>query len=114
MEDKCQHMRDLIIDYVNTNIDESDKIQLVNHLSICPECRKELAMTLKLNMLISSTMSDVPKAIMESAFSLIPRTDETIATDPVAKLKSSLDALKVIPYALSATKKSIKLALQFI
>lgn len=100
--------------YVNNNISESDKIQLVNHLSSCPECRKEFAITLKLNNLVTSTMHDVPKVIMESAFSLIPKTDEEIVTDTVTRLKSSLDTLKVIPYALSATRKSIKFALQFI
>lgn len=114
VEDRCQDMNELIIGYINNNIDELNKIQLLNHLSTCPKCRNELAATLKLNKLISSTMNDVPKVIIESAFFLIPRTDERTTADTITKLKSSLDTLKVIPYALSATRKSIKLALQFI
>ncbi|WIV12864.1 hypothetical protein [Proteiniborus sp. MB09-C3] len=114
MSEECQSMKDFIVGYINDNINEFDKIKLINHLSICPECRKEFAITLELSKLISNTMKDVPKDIMKGAFSLIPKTDKENVNVTLADLKSALNTLKIIPCVLSTTKKSIKLALQFI
>ena len=53
MNEECQLMEDYIIQYVNKTIEGQNEIKLINHLKDCPQCREELAITLKLAEIVS-------------------------------------------------------------
>ena len=113
MNELCETMNGFIIDYVNKNIKEEDKFKLLKHLNICPECRKELAFTLKLSKLVSQEVKEVPQEIMDNIFSIIPKGDEK-KSNRILIMEPYANALELLNYAISISKKSVKFALQLI
>lgn len=84
---------------------------VILHLAKCGECRKELALVLTISKSIKNQTKEVPDYIMGNAFSMIPK-------ESVLKQNTSLDVLKstvvTLKDVLATTKKSIRLAIQFI
>ncbi len=67
MNEECQLMEDYIIQYVNKTIEGQNEIKLINHLKYCPpQCREELAFTIKLADLVSNQIKDVPQEVLDS------------------------------------------------
>lgn len=113
MDELCETMNELIINYINKDITEEDKLKLMNHLNICSQCRKELALTLNLSQIVSNQIKEVPQEVMDNMFSKIPKECEN-ESHKTSFMEPYLYARKVISSAISTTKKSIRLALQFI
>lgn len=111
MDDRCSIMKDYILEYVQGNIQKEYKIMLIDHLKYCPSCREELAITIKLSELIISQEKEVPKDISNSAFSLIKAKS---INSTLSNIRASLKPLDYVDQALITTKKSIRLAFQFI
>lgn len=111
MNEECINVNDLIIEYTNNTISKESNNILLNHLAKCPECRKELALILSLSQSIKNQSKDVPEYIMENAFSMIPKEQFMKSNNSLNDLKSSLLTLKDV---LITTKKTIRLAIQFI
>ncbi|MDR7855616.1 zf-HC2 domain-containing protein [Tissierella sp.] len=114
MTNECLNISDFIIAYINNTISNHDKTTLLEHLADCPDCREELAITIALSQTIAKDMMEVPDDVLESAFNMIAETKGDNSSFKLSDIKSLLEPLNVIPYALSTTRKSIKLALQFI
>lgn len=110
MTDKCSNISDYIIAYVNNTINIEKNNILIEHLAICSECRKELAWVLSLSKIVIEESKQVPEDIMESAFSMIYK-EENKQNTSLDELKSTLVTMKDV---LSTTRKSIRLAMQFI
>ena len=111
MTDECLNINDHILAYANKTIDvESNKI-LIKHLSICPKCREELAWILSLSQITLEEFKEVPEDIMKNAFMMISGEGNNKSKTSLDDLKSTLVILRDV---LSTTKKSIRLAIQFI
>lgn len=111
MDANCISINDLILEYANNTISKKNNNILLNHLVLCGECRKELVVVLSLAKSVQYQSIEIPEHILVNAFSLITEEDVQISNTSFAQLKSSLGILK---HALLTTKKSIKLAIQFI
>lgn len=111
MNEECIYINNLIIEYTNNTITKENNNILLNHLALCSECRKELALVLMLSKTIKNQSKDVPVYIMENAFSLIAKEQIVRSNNSLDDLKSSLITLKDV---LSTAKKSIRFAIQFI
>ena len=107
-------MKDYIIQYVNKTIEKQNEIKLINHLKYCPQCREELAITLKLAEIVSREMKEIPREILDNMFSKIPESKMEKSIIIVSQIKSALEPLEIVTEILSTAKKSVNLALQFI
>ena len=114
MNEECQLMEDYIIQYVNKTIEGQNEIKLINHLKYCPQCREELAFTIKLADLISSEMKDVPQEVLDNIFARIPESKVKENIIIISQIKSALEPLEIVTQLLSTAKKSVNLAFQFI
>ncbi|MCF6460327.1 hypothetical protein [Clostridium sp. Cult3] len=114
MSDECRLMEDYIIQYTNKTIEEQNKMELINHLKYCPQCREELAFTLKLSEIVSKDMKEIPEEILNNMFSKIPESNEKEDIIIVSKFKSALEPLEIVTQILSTAKKSVNLAFQFV
>ena len=114
MNEECQLMEDYIIQYVNKTIEGQNEIKLINHLKYCPQCREELALTIKLADLISSEMKDVPQEVLDNIFARIPESKVKENIIIISQIKSALEPLEIVTQLLSTAKKSVNLAFQFI
>lgn len=104
-------MKDHIIGYIQGRIGDEDKLILINHLKCCPNCREELAITIRLSEIIINQEKEVPKDISNSAFDLIRANNKN---STLSDVQSSLKLLDHVHQAFLTTKKSIKFAFQFI
>ena len=111
MTDECLNISEYIFSYSNNTINEEDNIILIKHLAICPECRKELALVLSLSQVILERSNDLPEEIRKNVFAMISEVENSGSASSLDDLKSSLVIIKDV---LSTTKKSIRLAMQFI
>lgn len=111
MIDECLNINEYIFSYSNNTIKEEDNVILIKHLAICAECRKELALVLSLSKIFLERSKDLPEEIRKDAFAKISEVDNSVSTTSLDDLKSSLVIIKDV---LSTTKKSIRLAMQFI
>ncbi|NLN15663.1 MAG: hypothetical protein GX185_08695 [Tissierellia bacterium] len=111
MDDRCLMMKDYIIEYVQGSLRDEEKLMLISHLKYCLQCREELAITVKLSRLIISQEKKVPKDIKDTAFSLVKVDNKN---NTLSNIRTSLEPLDQVYQALITTKKSIKLAFQFI
>ena len=107
-------MEDYIIQYVNKTIEGQNEIKLINHLKYCPQCREELAFTMKLADLISSEMKDVPQEVLDNAFDRVSESKVKEDIIVISQIKSALEPLEIVTQLLSTAKKSVNLAFQFI
>lgn len=114
MNRECQLMEDYIIQYVNKTIEGQNEIKLINHLKYCPQCRGELAFTIKLADLISSEMKDVPQEVLDNAFARVSESKLKEDIIVISQIKSALEPLEIVTQLLSTAKKSVNLAFQFI
>ena len=114
MNRECQLMEDYIIQYVNKTIEGQNEIKLINHLKYCPQCREELAFTIKLAELVSSEMEDVPQEVLDNIFARIPESKVKENIIIISQIKSALEPLEIVTQLLSTAKKSVNLAFQFI
>ena len=114
MNEECQLMEDYIIQYVNKTIEGQNEIKLINHLKDCPQCREELAITLKLAEIVSKEIKEIPEKVLDNMFSKIPesKVEENIII--ISQIKSALEPLEIVTQLLSTAKKSVNLAFQFI
>lgn len=114
MSDECSLMEDYIIQYVNKTIEKQNEIKLINHLKHCPQCREELAITLKVAEIVSKEMEEIPEEILDNLFSKIPGSKEKEDIMVISQIKSALEHLEIVAQILATAKKSVNLAFQFI
>lgn len=114
MNDRCKLMEDYIIQYANKTIEKQNKVKLINHLKYCPQCREELAITLKLAEIVSKEIREIPREVLDNMFSKIPESKMEKNIIIISQIKSALEPLEIVTEILSTAKKSVNLALQFI
>ncbi|NLV75958.1 MAG: hypothetical protein GX023_03100 [Tissierellia bacterium] len=114
MNEECQLMEDYIIQYVNKTIEGQNEIKLINHLKYCPQCREELAFTIKLADLVSNQIKDVPQEVLDSVFAKVPESKIKEDIIVISQIKSALEPLEIVTQLLSTAKKSVNLVFQFI
>lgn len=117
MNEECNMMEDMIIKYINGQLNNSDKVILFNHISCCSKCMKEFISSLKLSKMVSDMESEVPEDVKEFSFSgIYDVQDKEIDEKSNAwKLFDSLHyARKVVNDSILIANKSMKLGLQMI
>lgn len=111
MNEECMHINDLIIEYSNNTISKENNNILLDHLAKCEECRKELALILEISQSIRNKTKEVPDYIMKNAFTIISQEEILNPNTSLNDLRSIFVTLKDV---LSTTKKTVRLAIQFI
>lgn len=113
MTKECGAMEDLIIEYMNGKLNSSDKIILFNHISFCSTCRGELAINLEISKTLANMENEIPEDIMKDAFSKVHEFEKEKESN-IYSLESIGYLRELVFDSISTTKKSIKLAFQYI
>jgi anti-sigma factor ChrR (cupin superfamily) len=113
MTEDCEKICEMLIDYVNRNLTQTENFQVILHLSECENCRKETADIIAISKLVSEQQASVPIDIQKSAFDKIPQKHEK-TLDDIINSPSPLMAFEIMNYVLIPAKKTLNLALHVI
>jgi hypothetical protein len=94
---------DLLLDWSLGNLSPKRQRQLLEHLAVCPACRREIAAMVRLGVL---ELPDVPTAVNEavSADALVPNQPEAVTTNmPTAHHPWRNRSIAVLAVALAAS-----------
>ncbi len=119
MNAECEMITDLIMSYLNHELNDKDRLAFLRHLASCQSCREELALILKLQKKIKQTVIEVPKDIKIHAYDKI-KAQKSLSFDNMGSEITSLfvktiptpkTSLKVLAYVFGSVKKPFKLSL---
>ncbi|MHB1154458.1 MAG: zf-HC2 domain-containing protein [Eubacteriales bacterium] len=106
----CEKIQDMLTEYINRSLPESENIAVISHLAVCKHCREQAALVIKIKKLTETAETEVPFEILNAAFEKIPY-DET-PLDAIINSGSVFMAFDIIRYVLTASKQTIKFACQ--
>lgn len=100
---KCNDVKENLLDFYNHKISSQKYIEIANHISKCDDCKKELALLIKISKL-KRPEKDVPQNILNVAFSKIPTQEK----------QNLYTMLNNLYYSIKITKQVTKLAFEII
>ncbi|MDF2539971.1 MAG: hypothetical protein K0S76_2992 [Herbinix sp.] len=110
MTDLCEHIEELLMDYINRNLTKEENSRIILHLSSCKSCQKEMAELILLKKQLQLSMSEVPKDVRDSAYAKLPQKSRDL--EDILQSKSPFMAFELLDYTLAPVKQTIRLALQ--
>ena len=90
---------------ITLRLDQKDKDKVVIHLAGCGNCRKEMALLIRLRNVHEGSMKEVPQKVKLSAFDLIPKTNSQYKS--LLYLDPLFDALKLVNMMIGFAKQLI-------
>lgn len=94
----CACVSELLPLYVNGRLEAEDVVKVVSHLMACEECRRELALLVRLKSDVKKEAGELPRETLASAFDLVRASAqrETEAEGEKNPRRSLLDLPKIV------------------
>lgn len=110
MNNDCQKAGDMLVEYINRHLSESENFAVISHLAVCRQCREETALLLKIKRSAEAEMIEVPVALIDAVFEKIPDRDPL---EEIINRKSVFMGLDIMRYVLKESGRTVRYALQY-
>lgn len=71
IDNKCEHIKEIIIEYINKELSDHDKVYFFSHIISCKACRKELALFNDFKRQVVLAEEKIPENLSSEIFNSI-------------------------------------------
>lgn len=109
---KCKVISEMLVDYINRRLTQSENSVVIKHLANCKECREEVALLFDFKKMAQDSMKEIPQEAKMTAFAKIPKDKKEL--DEIINSCSIFMPFELINHFLLPVKQTLRLVKQVI